>query len=458
MSGADICQGLCEGGLRWCYLVGYDETSFIGLVGEVRAWASQFAAENRTPGWIGHYYVWPDELRGIWDQLGDTRGGIIGIVGLQGVGKSSALQAIYRSRIEQEDAQRALDPDAKGPVPVYAYDVLLFKWRRRPELFSSLLNGSHEASKSFLSRYLPELWEHSSSTTRAPRSSSSSGLLGKMERLLEETRSLTREVIKNPEFYASDAAFDEAHRLEQGLEKATVKRLREAAWMETLQTKDILLVDTPDYSKSDRRLMAKDLEEIYWLWNTLASSGIQPNIVLAIQKEMFRGHFFFDKMRTIELRPLRPGQMIESYLRRFKSAEPFTEEALSAVARMSRGIFRRFLRYVLLVIESWEMRPKPGGPIDLQIVRKAVTVERLAEDMELELMEIFPKQSQLRFQAVRLLLLLEESGPRRQKELAEELGVEEYALSRILGKLESHRYIVRRREGKDKVVSLREER
>jgi len=122
---------------------------------------------------------------------------------------------------------------------------------------------------------------------------------------------------------------------------------------------------------------------------------------------------------------------------------------------MSRGIFRRFLRYVLLVIASWEKRPKPRGPIDLEIVRKAVTVERLAEDMELELVELFPRQSELRFQAVQLLLLLEESSPRGQKELAEELGVAEYALSRVLGKLESHRYIVRRWEGKDKVVSLR---
>jgi hypothetical protein len=57
---------------------------------------------------------------------------------------------------------------------------------------------------------------------------------------------------------------------------------------------ETILIDTPDYSKTDRRLMAKDLDGIYWLWNTLASSAtsaITPNIVLAIQKEMFRDHF-----------------------------------------------------------------------------------------------------------------------------------------------------------------------
>ena len=240
---------------------------------------------------------------------------------------------------------------------------------------------------------------------------------------MEETRSVWREAARNPEFYASDAALDEAHRLEQRLEKATVNRLRGKAWMETLRTKRIVLIDTPDYSKTDRRLMAKDLEEIYWLWNTLASSSLsEPNIVLAIQKEMFRGHFFFDKMRKIELKPLTPERMIESYVRRFRTAEPFTEDALLTVARMSRGIFRRFLRYITLTLQHWET--KKNGPIDTTIVKEAVTVQRLAEDMERELAELFPKQSDLRIQAVRLLMRLEESGPRKQTELVEELGME----------------------------------
>ena len=49
---------------------------------------------------------------------------------------------------------------------------------------------------------------------------------------------------------------------------------------------------------------------------------------------------------------------------------------------------------------------------------------------------------------------LEESGPKRQTELAEELGIEKYAMSRLLAKLELHRYVVRRRDGTDKLVSL----
>ena len=72
--------------------------------------------------------------------------------------------------------------------------------------------------------------------------------------------------------------------------------------------------------------------------------------------------------------------------------------------------------------------------------------------------ELSPKQSDLCRRRSGWLMRLEESGPNKQTELAEELGLEGYAMSRLLAKLELHRYIVRRREGTDKIVSLREER
>ena len=50
----------------------------------------------------------------------------------------------------------------------------------------------------------------------------------------------------------------------------------------------------------------------------------KPNIVVVIQKEMFRDHFFFDKMEKVTLEPLKPEQMVEAYRKRFKAIEPFT--------------------------------------------------------------------------------------------------------------------------------------
>jgi len=214
-----------------------------------------------------------------------------------------------------------------------------------------------------------------------------------------------------------------------------------------LTKRNTILIDTPDYSKADRRLMAKDLNDIYWLWNFL-SGRIKTNMVIAIQKELFQGHFFFDKMEKMELEPLKPEQMLESYQKRFHGLYPFTQDALLTLGRMSRGIYRRFLRYIALTLDYWENKSRPRELIDAETVKKAVTAERLAEDMDLELSDIFPKQSDLKLQASRLLLSLSESGPRRQDQLAEEFNLEPYTITRLLQKLELHRCIARRREGK----------
>lgn len=128
--------------------------------------------------------------------------------------------------------------------------------------------------------------------------------------------------------------------------------------------------------------------------------------------------------------------------------------AILTLARMSRGVFRQFLRYITLTLDLWTTKPEPREPIHPYVVKNAVTPKRLAEDMELELSEIFPKQSDLRLQAVRLLLHLSERGSQGQSRLAEELGLEPYATSRLLTKLELHDYVTRTRAGTDKVVSL----
>ncbi len=51
---------------------------------------------------------------------------------------------------------------------------------------------------------------------------------------------------------------------------------------------------------------------------------------------------------------------------------------------------------------------------------------------------------------------LEESGPMLQSKLAERLDIPPYAISRLLTKLESSRYVTRQRSGNDKIVSLRD--
>ena len=331
-------------------------------------------------------------------------------MGLQGVGKSSALLAL----------------EATEKIRLEQTDVVLFKWQREKDLYESLLEENHEASREFLQEYREALvntyggvlWEPCDMYLDSP------GMI--------PVRTIEREIGKN----ASEV-------------------LRRRTWLDILRRKKVILIDTPDYSRTDKRAMAKDLNDIYWLWINLSKArGRKPNIVLAVQKEMFGGHFFFDKIQKIELEPLQPEQMIEAYRKRFGMTKPFTEEALLTLARMSRGVFRRFLRYINLALEVWSTHPDPCHSIDRAVVKEAVTLERLAEDMEFELAEVFPRQSDAPRQAVRLLMELEEHGSLKQSDLVERLGIEDYSMSRLLARLELHRYVQRERSGTDKIVAL----
>jgi hypothetical protein len=344
------------------------------------------------------------------------KGGIIGLVGLQGVGKSTALLMIYMAKVIMADKERRDASGKNGANGVDECEVTLFKWRRRSQLFATLLNGTHEASLSFLREYGSKLIER----------------LKPMFPLLSF-----------PEDYPERLNFDWA---EKRVGRGVAERLRSSTWVSTLRKKKLILIDMPDYSKTDRRQMVRDLEEIYWLWDSLGLAA-KPNLVIAIQKEMFRDHYFLDKMWSVELKPLKAEQMLEAYSKRFKTTEPFTEDALLMLARMSRGIFRRFLRYISLTLVSWESQKARSKLVNEAIVKKAITTERLVEDMELELSKLFPKQGDLgSYQSVQLLLHLQAHGPQGQTQLAEALEIQEYQLTRLLQKLERNRYIKREKK------------
>jgi len=75
-------------------------------------------------------------------------------------------------------------------------------------------------------------------------------------------------------------------------------------------------------------------------------------------------------MEKVELEPLKPEQMLEAYRKRFKAIEPFAEDALLTLARMSRGIFRRFLRYIMVTLQqSTAGSARPGRVVRLGLSR-----------------------------------------------------------------------------------------
>ena len=66
----------------------------VASVDEICSWASQLAAESRDRDALLKSYVWPKSLIGISELLGGMRGGLVGIVGLQGVGKTTSLMML----------------------------------------------------------------------------------------------------------------------------------------------------------------------------------------------------------------------------------------------------------------------------------------------------------------------------------------------------------------------------
>jgi len=396
-------------------------------VDRIRYWASQLAGETRDPDSLRYSYVVPDVLESMAREFASGRRGLFGLVGQQGVGKSTALKALFAGIPFSLDSSR-----------------VIFKWRNEKELFSSLLNFTHEATDEFLPRYLSALFGELQSCSDTMNGAD-------FYRFLEFQEGVQRYVV------------DRLMQIEKGISgilwaermigKAATEKLRRDTWLKTLLSSHVILIDTSDYSKTDKRRMDSDFEGIYWFWNNLVGAGSTATIVVAIQKEMFRDHYFLDKMRQFELRPMNPEKMVDAYRLEFETTYPFSEDALLTLARMSRGIFRRFLRYIQLTLDFWE-RPDRSQEIDTETVKKSVPLDRLAEDMELEFHGLFPKHSELRTLAVQVIMYLQENGPQKQSELISQFDVDGWAMSRLLGKLESRKHVVRRRDGTDKIVFL----
>ena len=160
--------------------------------------------------------------------------------------------------------------------------------------------------------------------------------------------------------------------------------------------------------------MNTDLTEIQNLWQAINEHIIirtkeesntaqqQPNIVFVLQKELaFSGdarvsHYFLGKARFFEITPFSPDDLMNAYRAEFGSLYPFEEKDLLYVARMSRGIFRRFLRYIQLCLEQHIQKAGTGAYKDLvnkETVETALSIEEIAKDWEIELRQIFPHGS-----------------------------------------------------------------
>jgi biotin operon repressor len=205
----------------------------------------------------------------------------------------------------------------------------------------------------------------------------------------------------------------------------------------------IVFIDMSDYDKQSRSRMNKHLEQIRDFW--LKTRQYNVSVVVSIQAEMFKGHFLYGKIDAVTLEPLKPAELVEAYIRIWQNTEPFKPEALQLIAELSRGIFRRFMRYIQLCIERQQIMGIEGL-IDAQFVNETVSFDQLVKDMDLELSDIF-KQQQSKLEAVKILNLLRQcKEPLNQKQIANALSLSEASVGRYIEKLEANGYVRRKRD------------
>jgi len=416
----------------------------------VKEWASHLSAEARDISWIEKGYAMPDEVSELCHRLPSEGAGLYALVGYQGIGKTSALLSIAERLRKSESCWVWEEHPSPG-------DIIVLKWNRPQDLTADLRRNLDPVSKEFRNEYLNQLLCELNERTPEPGSSSTLFMKKGIQRELQRLQ-LDIAILEAKWMESSDLGPELFVEPERILGSAVVRRVRYESLIALFRWAHTVLIDLPDYSKTDIRRVATDLEDIYWIWDALVERKLDPsmgapNIVISFQKEMFRDHFFLGKMNRINLKPLKAEQMVQVVEKLFPNQRIFSKEALLLLAKMSRGVFRRFLRYITLAINHQE-HVGASFPITVDQVREAVPVQVLAEDMDQQLAEIFPRQPDLRTEAVKLLLYLEEHGPTSQTKIAELLELHNYTVSRLLNKLEDHRYVRRERQGIENVISL----
>ena len=249
-------------------------------------------------------------------------------------------------------------------------------------------------------------------------------------------------------------------KLEGHLRKEKTDSIKDDIFSRNLENIHTILIDTPDYNRKSTSSFASDLRELEKFWLSILrygdeDEGQQVNLVMFFQKELWdlRPSFFCGKFNEKTLNPLTPKQLTEYYKTTLGDYYPFTEEALKELADLSRGIFRRFKKYVGLCVEQIGDLETSLEPSDVNAV---IDLDVLVEDFEQELKNVFPRNRELRKKTVSIIRGLSVK-PKQQKYISQTF-FEAHPLecSRVLSALESWGYIERRFVNREKIVSLKE--
>ena len=420
---------------------------------ELLDWSSELTAEaGHSEEWYySENYYWTPQARRVLAKLESTKRALIGVVGVQGVGKTATMRMIWRTLVK---GRFDYDHVIAVKVPESGGLNTALKTALNPP------DSDYSRLEEMLGHVMAERLFHDSILQRRVRS--------RDRELAEKVENTT-------------ATFDDLDvlKLRNLIPQRVVRELEMEALRRLLESQKVIMIDMPDYPRHDRRLIARDLDNIAGLWNRLmvSAQAKETSLIVFIQKETFSAadHFFYGKCDIIPLMPLTLRQLLDAYIIKWRSYAPFTEEALQYIAKMSRGVFRRFKRYIGLALETWMTQgAQPETPVDLELVKKAVTDEEVMRDMDKELDGIF-KKSEQKQNALKLIERLTNSKAygdnlndatqivehaMKQGDVSKMLDIGEMAASRLLRELEQHGYIKRFTRpcrifgGEEKIVQL----
>jgi hypothetical protein len=210
-------------------------------------------------------------------------------------------------------------------------------------------------------------------------------------------------------------------KLENLLSQRNRKRIFMQAYHEFLSSFNYLLIDLPDYAKNSTASINSDIEtlqELYKMWNTHGHMVL----VLTLQEEIGEfGHFFFGKATVIQLNPLSQDEMLQVFKLNFPDISPLTEDSIKRLAKISRGVMRRFKQYAYLVL--CEAKKSNVETITPEFVEATIPFERKLSDMQRELMILYPKSESSRMLVVKILeFVRSRNGVVPQKEVIEEFS------------------------------------
>lgn len=401
-----------------------------GKINSILDWALKLSAEER--GWIDGAYQPPQEVVELATRLSGTSRSFYVLTGLWGVGKSSALQYICDALADSHHKPFLLRaaPDRSILGQIVAKHV------RNP------------------TEYAHDLMKHLEIRRKLEHSDD-----GRFSKALDALR------LQGDPFEG-----------EAVIPKTTLHRINQKNTILELGRMDAVLLDLPDFSRTDRRPLIHMLSEVQDLWLKLMEEGtegadepIGPSIVITLQKELFdlAPSYFLGKANIVELKPLTAEQLIGAYRAKFPICGALDEPALDYLAHLSRGVFRRFLKFLAVVLRDAENRKL--AHISLSDAMAAVSPSQVSQEMEAELAYLFP-QPDRRNKAAKIIMVLLQAkyqpshllqyfdpnlsrmpGPFSQKQLAEMLSLTEVEVSRLMSRLVANGVVTRERVlvGKD---------